>query len=91
MIDLTSLGFSSKNSDNLLFRLDSTIPLTSSDTSLSFVYDENLGSDILTDIIADSRSRASSPVISILSFELVDCLAINELTVLVSDALKPDR
>ena len=41
---------------------DSTTPLTSLDTSLSFVWDENFGSGTLTDSTAVSPSRASSPV-----------------------------
>ena len=91
IIALSSLGFSSKNSCNFLFKLDSTIPLTSEETSLSFVCDENLGSDILTEIIAVMPSRASSPVRSILSFLTPGCLSNALLIVLVRDALKPDR
>ena len=90
-IDFSSFGFSSKNSESLLFKLDSTIPFTSDETNLSLVCDENFGSDILTDIIADSPSLESSPVTSTLSFDPDDCFDIKLLTVFVREALKPDK
>ena len=65
------------------------MPLTSEDTNLSLVCDENLGSGIFTEMIAVIPSRVSSPVISILSLGLF--FKIIELSVLVSDVLKPDR
>jgi len=46
----------------------STTPLTSEETNLSLVCEENFGSGSFTDRIAVSPSRASSPVIGTLSF-----------------------
>jgi len=47
---------------------DSTTALTSDETNLSLVCDENFGSGTLTETIATSPSRASSPVVSTLNF-----------------------
>ena len=42
--------------------------LTSEETNLSFVCEENLGSGTLTDNTQQSPSRASSPLVWILAF-----------------------
>ena len=63
IIFLISDGFSSIHCSNLLRLVDSITGLTSEDTSLSFVWLENLGSGNFTDIIHVNPSRASSPVI----------------------------
>ena len=65
---LASLGFSSRNSDSFSPIADSTTGLTSDDTSLSLVWDENFGSGTLTEITAVSPSRASSPEVLTFSF-----------------------
>ncbi len=44
------------------------MPLTSEDTSLSLVCEENFGSGSFTDSTAVRPSRESSPVVGILSF-----------------------
>ena len=65
--------------------------LTSDDTSLSFVCDENLGSGILIDKTQVSPSFTSSPEIeSLLFFSRFDSLAYL-LTTLVSALLKPNK
>ena len=61
-------GFWSNQVDNLSLIIDSTINLTSDDTSLSFVCDENLGSGILIDKTPVRPSLVSSPVSVILFF-----------------------
>ena len=63
-----SAGFSSRNSCNFSPITDSTALLTSDDTSLSLVWEENFGSGTLTDNTAVRPSRASSPVVATLCF-----------------------
>ena len=46
----------------------STADLTSEETSLSLVWDENLGSGTLTEIMAVKPSRASSPEVATFDF-----------------------
>ena len=60
-IERASLGVSSRNSLSFSATVDSTVPLTSDETSLSFVCDENFGSGTLTDSTAVRPSRTSSP------------------------------
>ena len=57
-----------RNSSSRAATADSTTPLTSEDTSLSLVCEENFGSGNLTDRMAVRPSRASSPVVVIFSF-----------------------
>ncbi len=54
-------GFSNKYSPSFSPIACSTAVLTSEETSLSFVCDENLGSGTFTEITAVKPSRASSP------------------------------
>ncbi len=61
MICLASFGFSSSHSVIFSPMSDSSGWRTSEDTSLSLVWDPNLGSGSLTDTIAVSPSRMSSP------------------------------
>ena len=65
---LASTGFSNKNSVSFSAIACSTADLTSLDTSLSFVCDENLGSGTLTLTTAVKPSRASSPVALLVVF-----------------------
>ena len=67
-IALAWAGFSSKNSESFSCMIVSTADLTSPETSLSLVCELNLGSGTLTDTIATSPSRASSPVTDTFSF-----------------------
>ena len=67
-INFAICGFSNKNSCNFSFIVDSTSGLTSDETSLSFVCDENFGSGTFTDKTAVKPSRASSPVVATFSF-----------------------
>ena len=67
-IILATDGFSNRKSFNFSDTSDSTAALTSEDTSLSLVCEENLGSCTLTERTAVNPSRASSPVVSILAF-----------------------
>ena len=67
-IALASCGFSRRNSSRRVAIADSTAPLISDETSLSFVWDENLGSCTFTDNTAVRPSRASSPLGVNLSF-----------------------
>ena len=68
-------GFSSKKVPSLSFTTCCTQPLTSEETSLSLVCDENLGSWMRTETTAVSPSRTSSPE-SVVS---LSCLASPEL------------
>src|SRR6185312_8086943 len=65
---LASAGCSCRYSSNLAFTACSTTPLTSLETSLSLVCEENLGSGTLTDSTAIKPSRISSPDSAILEF-----------------------
>ena len=65
---LASLGFSSNQLVKFSATIDSTTGLTSDETNLSFVCEENLGSGTLTERIQVRPSLASSPVSDILSF-----------------------
>ena len=65
---LASAGRSSRNSPSLVATAVSTTPFTSEETSLSLVCEENFGSGSLTERIAVSPSRASSPVVATFSF-----------------------
>ena len=56
-----SSGFSSRNSSSFWLTIASTTPLTSLETSLSLVCEENFGSGTLTDSTAIRPSRMSSP------------------------------
>ena len=87
----TTDGFWSNHRDNFSLIIVSTMFLTSDDTSLSFVCDENLGSGILIDKTQVSPSLTSSPEIeSLLFFSRFDSLAYL-LTTLVSALLKPNK
>ena len=68
IIFFTSEGFSSNHWFNFSATIDSTIGLTSEDTSLSLVWLENLGSLTLIERTEVNPSLASSPVIVILFF-----------------------
>ena len=89
MIIFASLGFSIKNSLRCLFTTDSTTPLTSEETNLSLVCDENLGSGCLTEIIAVMPSLQSSPETDMSAFAI--SLSMYVLIVLVRAPLKPAR
>ena len=91
IIILASAGFSRRYSPNFSLTDDSTGALTSEETSLSFVCDENFGSGTLIDKIAVSPSRVSSPVIAAFSFFAKPEASINVLSVLVSAALRPAK
>ena len=65
---LASPGCSSRYSLSLSARTFSTALLTSLETSLSLVCELNLGSCTLTETMAVSPSRASSPLVAILAF-----------------------
>ena len=56
-----SRGFSSRKAESCSPTVDSTQPRTSEETSFSLVWLENLGSRTLTETIATSPSRMSSP------------------------------
>ena len=71
-----SAGFSNKYSCIFSFIADSTALLTSEDTSLSLVCDENFGSGTLTEIIATKPSRASSPEVATFSFFSIPSFSI---------------
>ena len=73
---LASDGFSSKYSANFSPIVDSTADLTSDETNLSLVCDENLGSGTFTDTTAIKPSRASSPVALIFAFLLYPSASI---------------
>ena len=61
VIDLASLGFSSKKRLIHSKDIESTTPLTSEETSFALVCEENFGSCIFIEMIAVSPSLASSP------------------------------
>lgn len=67
-MSFATAGFSNKKSLNLSATADSTAALTSEETNLSLVCEENLGSCTLTDSTAVNPSRASSPVVATLAF-----------------------
>ena len=71
--------------------MDSTTGLTSEETSLSFVCDENFGSGTLTERTQVSPSLASSPTKLIFSFFCKPFLDTNEFIVLVNAALNPAK
>ena len=89
IIVLASFGFSIKNSFRCLFTTDSTAPLTSDETSLSLVWEENFGSGCLIEIMAVIPSLQSSPV-TLISF-FAASLPIYVLIVLVRAPLYPAR
>jgi len=65
---LRELSFSNRYSRSFSATTDSITGLTSEETSLSLVCDENFGSGTLIESTAIKPSRASSPVILIFSF-----------------------
>ena len=67
-IILATDGFWSNQIDNFSLTIVSTIVLTSDETSLSFVCDENLGSGIFADKTQVKPSFISSPEIANLFF-----------------------
>ena len=71
--------------------VDSTTPLTSEDTSLSLVWEENLGSGTFTESTAVRPSRASSPLGLTLAFFRMPSASMYWLRVRVSAARKPAR
>ena len=77
--------------DNFSFTTVSTIILTSEDTNLSFVWDENLGSGIFADNTQVSPSLISSPEIANLFFLRRLCSFAYLLTTLVNALLKPNK
>ena len=54
----------------------STAGLTSEDTNLSFVCEENLGSGTFTEMIAVKPSLASSPLVLVFAFFVSPSLSI---------------
>ena len=86
-----SFGFSSNQLVRFSATIDSTTGLTSDDTNLSLVCDENLGSGTCTDKIQVNPSLASSPVKAILSFFEKPELFIAALTVLVNAERNPAK
>jgi len=87
--NFASLGFSSNQLVKFSDTIDSTIGLTSEETNLSFVWDENLGSGTLTERIQVRPSLASSPVRLTLSFFWIPRLLIALFTVLVNAERNP--
>ena len=88
---LASAGRSSRNSPSFCATADSTAPLTSDETSLSLVCEENFGSGILIERIAVMPSRASSPVSETFSRLARPSFSMNSLIFRVSAARKPAR
>ena len=84
-------GFWSNHTDNLSFIIVSTIFLTSDETSLSFVCEENFGSGILIDNTHVKPSFISSPEIDNLFFFNKFCSDAYLFTTLVNAFLKPKR
>jgi hypothetical protein len=69
--------------------ISSTTGLTSDETSLSFVCDENLGSGTLTERTAVSPSFISSPVVSTFAFFASSVASMYWFSVRVIAARKP--
>ncbi|MNO92210.1 hypothetical protein D3C76_837780 [compost metagenome] len=67
---LASPGFSSRKSASFSPIACSTAVFTSEETSLSLVWEENLGSGTLTEMTAIRPSRTSSPLAADLAFLL---------------------
>ena len=88
---MASAGFSRRYSLSFSLTDDSTGALTSDETNLSFVCEENLGSGTLIDKIAVKPSLVSSPVIAAFSFFAKPDASMKLLRVLVNAALKPAR
>ena len=88
---LLSPGFSNKNSFNFSPIAVSTAGLTSEETSLSLVWDENLGSGTFTEITAVSPSRASSPLAFVFAFLAIPSFSIKLFRVRVNAPLKPAK
>ena len=86
-----SAGFSRRYSPSFSFTEDSTGALTSEETSLSLVWEENFGSGTLMESIAVNPSLVSSPVIAAFSFLARPEASIKLLSVLVRAALRPAR
>ncbi len=88
-----SAGFSNRYSVNVSPIADSTADLTSDETNLSLVCDENLGSGTFTEMTAVNPSRASSPValVEFLFFLLNPSFSIKVFNVRVSAERKPAK
>ena len=82
-------GFWSNHIDSFSFTTVSTIILTSEDTNLSFVWDENFGSGIFADNTQVSPSFISSPDIDNLFFFNKLCSFAYLFITLVKALLKP--
>ena len=88
---LATDGFSSRNSSNFSFIAPSTADLTSEETSLSLVCEENFGSGTLTERMAVKPSRESSPVVATLCFFCNPWVSMYWFRVRVSAARKPAK
>ena len=86
---MASFGFSSNQLAKFSDTIDSTTGLTSDETSLSLVCEENFGSGTLTERMQVRPSLASSPVKFTLSFFCNPILVIAVLTVLVNAERNP--
>ena len=67
-MERASAGYSSRNSSSFSETAASTTGLTSEETSLSLVWDENFGFGTLTERTAVSPSRMSSPLVATFCF-----------------------
>ena len=88
---LITAGFWSNHIESFSLTNVSTIFLTSEETNLSFVCDENFGSGILTDRIAVKPSFMSSPDIESLFFFKILLSFTYLLITLVNALLKPNK
>ncbi len=84
-------GFWSNQTDNFSFIKVSTIFLTSEETNLSFVWDENFGSGIFTDKTHVKPSFMSSPEIETLFFFSKFCSVAYLFITLVNELLNPNK
>ena len=84
-------GFWSNHIDNFSLIIVSTIFLTSEETNLSFVWDENFGSGIFTDNTQVKPSLTSSPESVTLFFFSKFCSDAYLFITRVSEVLKPSR
>ena len=89
MIIFETDGFWSNHIDNFSFIIVSTIILTSEETNLSFVCEENFGSGIFVDNTQVKPSFISSPEIANLFFFNKLCSLAYLLIILVSALLNP--
>ena len=88
---LACLGFSSRYSLSFWPTADSTTDFISDDTSLSLVWDENLGSGALTESTAIKPSRESSPLMLSFCFLAKPSLSTYWFRVRVSAPRKPAK